>query len=84
MCDAYPNLHAFNFPHSFCMIRPIHDSNYTWPRVQFSKVFVRQFSPPSRLFVLLWSQIPGLRVPHQKHTPIQMHRQHYILLYSNF
>jgi hypothetical protein len=34
----------------------LHHSNFTWRRARITKLLVKQFSPPSRYFILIWSK----------------------------
>jgi hypothetical protein len=52
-----------SYPHSFYMPRPSHPprldySNYTWRRVQITKLLIMQFSPFSRHLIPLRSKYP--------------------------
>jgi hypothetical protein len=78
---------------------PLDYSNYTWRRVQITKLLITQFSPlslhliPLRSLVLispsascsqtLWVYVPPLMSESKFHT-IQNHRQNYSHVYSNF
>jgi hypothetical protein len=95
-------IHAFLFsPNSCYMPCPSHPpwldhSNYTWRRVQITKLLVMQFSSLSRHFVSLRykypPQHPVLNHPQStclpylyrpSFTPIQKHRQHFSSAHSN-
>jgi hypothetical protein len=62
------NLHAFFSPHSFYMPRPCQPprldySNYTWRRVQITKLLVMQFSPFTRHLIPLDPNTPSVHTP---------------------
>jgi hypothetical protein len=71
--------------------RRLDNSNYTWRRVQITKLLVMQFSPSSHHLILPRSKYPPQH-PVLKHpqcqgpcfTPIQNHRQNYSFVFSNF
>jgi hypothetical protein len=60
----------FSFPHSGFMPRPPHPprldySNYTWRRVQITKLLIMQFSPFSCHLIPLWSEYPSQHFVHK-------------------
>jgi hypothetical protein len=68
------NLYVFLLFHSCYMARPSHlprlvYSNYTWRRVQITKLFVMQFSSFSHQLIPLWSKyVPPLMSETKFHT----------------
>jgi hypothetical protein len=92
-------IHTFRFPFSCYMPGPsqptsLDHSNYIWRRVQFMKILIMQFSPPSRHLLFLrskYSQCPVLKHSQfmffkvkQSVTHIQNCWQNYHSDYSNF
>jgi hypothetical protein len=61
------NLHALLFPHSGYMPGPRHSpwldySNYTWRRVQITKLLIMQLSPLSRHLISLRFKYPPRKI----------------------
>jgi hypothetical protein len=85
--------------HASCSCHPsrLDHSNYTWQRVQITKLLVKQFTPFSRHFIPFRSKYPPQH-PVLKHfqslffperhkpsfAPMQNHRQNYGFVYSTF
>jgi hypothetical protein len=94
---------CFPFPHSCYMPFPshspwLHHSNYTWRRVQVTKLLIMQLSQTSCHFIPLRSEYvfpsaPSSQTPavyvaplyqRQSFTPVQNHRQSYSIVHSRF